>query len=393
MATGTKASRPKARKRREAFGSVEKRDSGRYRVRYTGPDGLWHNAPSTFDNLTDARNWLAVQKASITTGTWGDQQAQAAAREEARQTLGDYAAGWIAERTSPTGAPLRDRTREEYERLLRTALAPLADVPLDRLTPARVRSWYRETTERGTLTTAARAYGLLRSICRTAVDDKILAANPASIRGAQNASTGRRVAPPAAAELAVIVEHMPERYRAAVLVAAWAGLRFGELTELRRHDLTRIDLGGRDVWVVRVERAVVRTARGPMVGKPKSEAGVRSVTLPPHVTEAVDEHLRQHVEPQADALLFPARSGGHLPESSLAKVWYPARKAAGREDLPWHGLRHFGATRAALAGATLKELQERLGHSTVIAAMRYQHTAGRDAELAARMSAMAEADR
>ena len=45
---------------------------------------------------------------------------------------------------------------------------------------------------------------------------------------------------------------------------------------------------------------------------------------------------------------------------------------------------------AAQTGATLAELMARLGHSTSVAAMRYQHAAaGRDAEIAAALSRMA----
>jgi hypothetical protein len=45
---------------------------------------------------------------------------------------------------------------------------------------------------------------------------------------------------------------------------------------------------------------------------------------------------------------------------------------------------------AAMTGATLAELQERLGHSSVNAALRYQHAAqGQDAEIAAALSVMA----
>lgn len=70
--------------------------------------------------------------------------------------------------------------------------------------------------------------------------------------------------------------------------------------------------------------------------------------------------------------------------ATLAKVWYPARAAAGRPDLRFHDLRHTGAVLAAATGATLAELMARLGHSTPGAAMRYQHAAkGRDAEIAA----------
>lgn len=63
---------------------------------------------------------------------------------------------------------------------------------------------------------------------------------------------------------------------------------------------------------------------------------------------------------------------------------------SGRPDLRLHDLRHTGATMAAMAGATLAELQARLGHSSVNAALRYQHAIqGRDAQIAAALSAMA----
>ena len=50
--------------------------------------------------------------------------------------------------------------------------------------------------------------------------------------------------------------------------------------------------------------------------------------------------------------------------SSLYKPFYAARKSVGLPTLRWHDLRHFSATTAAMTGATLAELQGRLGHST-----------------------------
>jgi integrase len=110
----------------------------------------------------------------------------------------------------------------------------------------------------------------------------------------------------------------------------------------------------------------------------------------------VKEHLAKHTGPGKDALLFPATADGnhHMAPSTLYKVYYPARKAAGREDLRWHDLRHTGAVLAAQTGATLAELMGRLGHSTPGAAMRYQHAAAdRDAEIAKRLSALVGAQR
>lgn len=56
------------------------------------------------------------------------------------------------------------------------------------------------------------------------------------------------------------------------------------------------------------------------------------------------------------------------------------------DGLRLHDLRGTGATWAAIEGATLKELMDRLGHSTINAALFYQRTAeDRDRELADRM--------
>ncbi|MFV0464158.1 MAG: tyrosine-type recombinase/integrase [Nostocoides sp.] len=143
---------------------------------------------------------------------------------------------------------------------------------------------------------------------------------------------------------------------------------------------------------VKVARGVVRAGGEFIVGPPKSDAGVRDVAIPPHLVPMVKKHLADHTAAGADALLFPAAadSDAHMAPSTLYKVYYPARKAAGRPDLRWHDLRHTGAVLAAQTGATLAELMGRLGHSTPGAAMRYQHAAAdRDAEIAKRLSKLA----
>jgi integrase len=171
-----------------------------------------------------------------------------------------------------------------------------------------------------------------------------------------------------------------------VLLAAWLGLRFGELAELRRGD---VDLDGR---VVRVQRGVTRAAGELWVGDPKSEAGRRTVGIPPHLVPMLADHLEAHVGADPGALLFPARHGGHLAPSSLYRVFYPARDKAGRPDLRFHDLRHTGATLAAATGATIAELMSRLGHSSPAAAMRYQHAAAdRDRAISEALSGFAGA--
>jgi integrase len=195
------------------------------------------------------------------------------------------------------------------------------------------------------------------------------------------------------AVLATILAHTPQRFHALVTLAAWSALRFGEQTELRRGD---IDDDGEHI-TVHIRRGVVRLyadkqAGQPdrfIIGEPKTEKSKRDPILPPGASQVLRQHLIDHVGPGDDALLFPGKDKGttHLASGSHKEWWYPARAAAGRTDLPWHGLRHYGLTKYAQAGATLAELQARAGHTTVTAMMRYQHDADdvRRRELARRM--------
>ncbi|MDQ2755496.1 MAG: site-specific integrase [Actinomycetota bacterium] len=212
--------------------------------------------------------------------------------------------------------------------------------------------------------------------------------NPCAIRGAGVLRRRREIRPASIPELADLVEATPDRLRAAVVLASWCGLRFGEVFELRRGD---VDL---ETGTVHIRRAVVRIDRQEVVGRPKSEAGVRAVAVPPHVQPSLEDHLEHHVGRARGALLFTTPSGEYWTHGNFYKsAWIPARAAAHRPDLRFHDLRHTSAVLAAQSGATLAELMARLGHSTSAAAMRYQHAAaGRDAEIAAALSRMAVAD-
>jgi integrase len=73
--------------------------------------------------------------------------------------------------------------------------------------------------------------------------------------------------------------------------------------------------------------------------------------------------------------------------STVTTHFKKAAAIAGRSDLRFHDLRHTGATLAAASGATLAELMQRLGHTTVSAALAYQHAAqGSDKRIAANLS-------
>ncbi|KZS61218.1 tyrosine-type recombinase/integrase [Mycobacterium pseudokansasii] len=375
---------------RRSFGRLRKLPSGRYQAAYVGPDDKLHVAESTFAAKVDAEAWLTDRRREIDRELWSPpvnaEQHKAARRQRKAATVRfkEYAERWVKTRTV-RGRPLKPRTVEHYESMLADHIYPtFGSRPVRDITMQAVDRWYARTlTDKPTL--RAHCYSLLRTILETArTRDRLIDINPAMIRGA--GTTQRKIKPKPATldELAVLESEMPERLQLMVTLAAWCALRFGELVELRRGD---IDI---DEAVVRIRRAAVRVDGGWKLGDPKSDAGQRDVAIPPHIVPAAVKHLADHVKPESDALLFPAKAGGYLQPSSLYRHFYKARATAKRPDLRWHDLRHSGAVLAAQTGATLAELMARLGHSTPQAAMRYQHAAqGRDQAIAAALSVLA----
>lgn len=396
------------------FGYVRKLPSGRWQASYNDPDGrtyespggnvrdVRHKADQTFDTRMDAEAWLTDERRLVSAGTWtppGQRRLERAARP---LLFGEYAEAWLTGR-KVKGRPLADRTRDHYRALLDAHILPtFGQVPLATITAEDVDHWY-ELCAVGRPTTQAHAYSLLRTILGTAVDRSLIKiANPAKVRGGGSTERVKKVKPASLDELAQIADAVPERHQLLVLLAAWCALRFGELAELRRKDVDT------KAGVLHVRRGVVRSkSAGVLTKRPKSDAGVRDVAIPPHLLPLVRGHLLEHTAPGREGLLFPSSSGDHLSPSAFygragtthkdgtpktsGWGWYAARQAAGREDLRFHDLRHTGAVLAAQTGATLAELMGRLGHSTPAAALRYQHAAAeRDQEIARRLSALVE---
>jgi integrase len=355
------------------FGEVSRLPSGRYRARYRELNGHRVSAPTTFPSKAEADRWLTLRRAELLKADW-------TATVTGTGTFGDYAHTWLAERQ------LKPRTRAHYCSLLDKQILPtFARTPLRSISPTMVRRWYTSLSP-DTPTLRAHAYGLLRAILHTAVYDGEITANPAHIRGAGTTTRAVAITPATLDELTLLVAAMPPRRQAMILLAAWCGLRFGEITELRRRDIN-LQRG-----VVHVHRAVTRVNGEFVVTTPKSAAGRRDVAVPPHLLPLLENHLEEHTVAGPDALLFPAAHdpSRHLAPASLYKTFYRARAIAGRPDLRWHDLRHTGAVLAAHTGATLAELMNRLGHSTPQAALRYQHAINDRAQIATALSRLAE---
>ncbi|KAB2808354.1 site-specific integrase [Pimelobacter simplex] len=401
------------------FGRVRKLPSGRWQAFYSDPTGatrisrsgnptpVRHAAPSTFGTKRIAEGWLGKEQELVASGSWTPPALRTAAQRAAIEADGkgtpgesfrSYAERWMAERRTKQGAqPLAPRTRAKYADMLEHDLAPLAELPLERITPAVVTAWFETWAPRRRrarpgdtgATQRARAYAFGRGVMTTATGALGPLAgqpNPFAIRGGGASPTKLREELATADEVDIMVATIRPEWRLLVLLGLWTGLRYSEIAELRRGD---VDLARA---VLRIRRAVSGDKENPVKG-PKSEAGVRDQRVPTFLVDDIRKHLREHAAGAKDSLLFPAQSGGHLApqtfygtapgakrkgrvaSSTGSRGWYHARTAAGHPQLHFHDLRATGATLLAQQGATEAEIQEFLGDSTPQAAQRYVRAA------------------
>ncbi|MEU0394863.1 hypothetical protein ABZ208_19200 [Streptomyces sp. NPDC006208] len=210
--------------KRRRFGAVRKLPSGRFQARYQGPDVLLRSAPETFPSQTDADRWLVRKEAEILDGRWQN--------PDEKIVFGIYASAWFKERDYAA------TTRERNGSALRLHILPtFGHAVLSEITTPQIRRWRADLLEAGVgEPTVAKAYQILRAIMNTAVDDGVIQRNPCRIKGAGTAKTAERPFLEVM-EVFQLAEAVPGRFRVLILLAAFTGLRFGELAALQRRDI------------------------------------------------------------------------------------------------------------------------------------------------------------
>lgn len=125
-----------------------------------------------------------------------------------------------------------------------------------------------------------------------------------------------------------IAKAVPVRYRAVVLLATFADLRWGELAGLRREN---IDL---DACEIRIVETLAELDRGGLLPEtPKSRAGKRTVAFPAELVPELRWHLERFAEPGKRGVVFVGPKGGWLRRSNFRKIWNNACASVGLPDL------------------------------------------------------------
>ena len=340
-----------------------------------------HRHIKTFNRKKDADAYHAQTAVDVRAGTH-----TAPSRSI---TVAEAGKLWL---TTSTNAGLERTTVEGYEQHLTFHIVPLiGGVKLAQLTVAGVRGFEDQLAEDRSPVMVRKVMRSLGAILADAQERGLVAQNVVhnlrrGRRGKNEARTERRqrgklkvgVHIPTLDEISRITAHLNDRRRALLMTAIFTGLRASELRGLRWAD---IDLKR---GVLHVRQPVDRYQE---IGPVKSEAGERTVPLPPMLVNTLREW--KLVSPRSDLdLAFPTQTGRpHALADIVRRSFQPAQVAAGVVNAHGrakygglHTLRHFYASwcinRRVDGGLELplKLVQARLGHASIqMTADRYGH--------------------
>lgn len=324
-----------------------KRADGTYRARYRDTSGKEH--ARHFRRKVDAQRWLDEVTAAVVTGNYVDPRSS-------RATVRAYAVEWQRVQVG------RDATLVILDNALRLHVLPeLGDKAMGSVRRSDiqglVKSLQAEGLSPGTIRNiydaAARMFG-------AAVDDRVIPASPCR-RIVLPTRDERDVVPPTLEQVRAIESGM-QQWGAAVVVLAGSGLRIGELLGLQVAD---VDFLRR---TIRVERQRLQSGT---IGPTKSPKSVRTVPVGQVVIDSLAVHLAAH--PSDGPLFLDELDRAPLTYRQWKPLWAAAAASAGVE-FTTHGLRHFYASALIAGGASVRQVQAVLGHSSAVITLRtYAH--------------------
>jgi integrase len=279
------------------------------------------------------------------------------------------------------------KTSERYRELLENQIAPhIGKASLQKLKPADIERWHATLKARGRkdggglgARTIRHAHRLLSKALKEAMRHDLVLRNAAAAEPPPQVNA-EGVVVLDGEQIRLLVERLRGRAMyPRVITALFTGVRRGELLALRWRDL---DLDTKEPSL-RVREAIEQTKAGVRFKTPKTENGVRDISLPDIVADALREHRRQQLEQRLalglgklldDALLFPKLDGSPQSPRTFSNEWANVAASIGLPQITFHALRHTHASHLIDAGIDVVKISRRLGHASVDITLRvYAH--------------------
>ena len=353
------------------MGWIRRREEkGTYEASYRDPGGRIRS--KSFRTKAEARSFLAAAEDSKRRGDWTEPTG-------AKTRFGEFAVEYLS-----TASHLRPGTRIKVEGHLRNHIYPFFDSsPLGAIRPAQVRSWIATLEKEGLAPgTIDGIYRTFSKIMKTAVIDGLISRTPCVGIDLPRQYSHEEMRFMDPGQIEALASAINSRYRALIFTAAYTGMRWGELAALR---VERLNLLHGTVDVVESMSEI----NGYLHVQPTKTGRPRTLSLPRSLCELLGEHLGDH--PSEDGFVFSSPEGKPLRRNFYSRHYLPALVRSGldpdlclcsksdcdRRHRPlyrFHDLRHTCAALLIAQGAHPKEIQERLGHSTITLTFdRYGH--------------------
>ena len=338
------------------MGSVRKRkEHGTWEARWYGIDGKQHSR--NFKTKGDATRHVQGMEGDKVRGDYMDPKL-------ARTPFSVVADSWYA-----TTAQRKEKTRAGYRSILDYHLLPAFGA----MGIARIDAGMIDLHIAGMTVAPATRLNVLHvlgSVMNHAVKRRMIPRNPVAEADRPKVARPNADAMPflTAEQAQELADEVGPRHRTLVLFAVYTGMRAGEIAGLRVRNLDLMRA------TARVEEAVSDVNGHLILGGPKTDSSIRTVTLPRFL---VDMLMEQVAGKGQDEFVF----GGEQPlryGNWYARTFRPAvARLVARGDWPekpmatlrFHDLRHTAAALMIANGEHPKAVQERLGHSSIAITM------------------------
>jgi integrase len=285
---------------------------------------------------------------------------------------------------------LSERTRTHERHLYDRHLAPLAKRRAQEVTAAELARILRGLRDRYSPWTCLAVHRIARGTFALAVRRGILTRSPADglapseVPRQQNARPIEVLDAETVARL--VAAGSSERWRAALGLAGFAGLRLGEIRALTWAD---VDL---EAGTLAVQRSMLPNGTRKA---PKTEAGTRTAPIMPALRRLLVAWRLRSPHTRPSDLVIVTADGSAVQERNIRRALDDAKESAGLDEtegrLSMHSLRHSWASALATGGVAATTLARVTGHSDPGFTYRVYARDGRDeATLVADVLARAE---
>ncbi|GAT81073.1 hypothetical protein [Streptomyces sp. F-3] len=324
--------------------SVAKRPNGKWRARYRDLAGKEH--ARHFARKTDAERWLDEVTADLVTGNYVDPK-------DKKLTVNEWCDLWLA------GYGRRESTVRQAKVHLAQIRAEFGPLPLMAVDEMAVNRWMTRLQREGVSDSYRYAlHNRLSQVMRAAVRAKKITINPCS----RETSPGEGAQRPYVCtdeQVRQLYEAAEPKYKPAILLGAFAGLRTAEACGLRICD---VDFDA---------MTVTPTVQYP--DKPlKTEASMAPVPIP----DVFVGELKRLLDGRTDGWVLLDDDGGQLGPWKVERHMRRIRKQVPglSPEFRFHDLRHYYASMLIANGSDVKIVQKRLRHSSPTVTLRiYTH--------------------